>query len=299
MVDPRAPAGPGAAAKGLAMTRTRIVALTLIGVVALGLAYLKLGSADDRPSVPAGALAGDLLLEPCTYSTENGSYAADCGTLVVPENRADPQSRLIALPVTRIRSLSDHPAEPVVWLKGGPGLTNTDLPWANRFAEDRDVVLVGYRGMDGSSVLDCPEVESALKRSTDFLGERSFRERSDAFRACADRLSADGVDLAGYSLPQRVDDELCEMLAKYHPMWINLHFNHPNEITPEVSRAVGARVGSTCGGTATEISSAAATSAELEVRLGRSAAHVSSSRPGRWHGRGRRCRTARCSIRRA
>jgi lysine 2,3-aminomutase len=39
-------------------------------------------------------------------------------------------------------------------------------------------------------------------------------------------------------LPQRVDDELCEMLSRYHPIWINLHFNHPNEITPEVSRAV-------------------------------------------------------------
>jgi lysine 2,3-aminomutase len=39
-------------------------------------------------------------------------------------------------------------------------------------------------------------------------------------------------------MPQRVDDELCEMLAKYHPVWMNLHFNHPNEITPEVSRAV-------------------------------------------------------------
>jgi lysine 2,3-aminomutase len=39
-------------------------------------------------------------------------------------------------------------------------------------------------------------------------------------------------------LPQRVDDELCEMLSKYHPLWINLHFNHPNEITPEVARAV-------------------------------------------------------------
>src|SRR4029078_7426451 len=40
------------------------------------------------------------------------------------------------------------------------------------------------------------------------------------------------------SLPQRIDDELCEVLEKYHPLWINLHFNHPNEITPEVSRAV-------------------------------------------------------------
>src|SRR5574341_609627 len=39
-------------------------------------------------------------------------------------------------------------------------------------------------------------------------------------------------------LPQRIDDELCSMLERYHPLWINLHFNHPNEITPEVSRAV-------------------------------------------------------------
>jgi lysine 2,3-aminomutase len=39
-------------------------------------------------------------------------------------------------------------------------------------------------------------------------------------------------------MPQRVDDELCEMLARYHPIWMNLHFNHPNEITPEVARAV-------------------------------------------------------------
>jgi lysine 2,3-aminomutase len=39
-------------------------------------------------------------------------------------------------------------------------------------------------------------------------------------------------------LPQRIDDELCAMLEQYHPLWINLHFNHPNEITLEVSRAV-------------------------------------------------------------
>jgi pimeloyl-ACP methyl ester carboxylesterase len=188
------------------MTRTRIVALALIGVVALGLAYLKLGTADDPISVPAGAVAGDLLLDPCTYSTEKGSYAADCGTLVVPENRADPQSRLIALPVTRIRAQDKNPGEPVFWLKGGPGLTNMQLPWANRFAENRDVVLVGYRGVDGSSVLDCPEVESAVKHSTDILGKKFFNSYTAGFRACAARLTDEGVDLAGYTLAQRVDD---------------------------------------------------------------------------------------------
>jgi lysine 2,3-aminomutase len=34
-------------------------------------------------------------------------------------------------------------------------------------------------------------------------------------------------------LPMRITDELVQMLRKYHPLWINTHFNHPNEITPE------------------------------------------------------------------
>jgi pimeloyl-ACP methyl ester carboxylesterase len=189
-----------------AFTRGRIVALVLVAAAVAGLAYLRFEPDTDPVSVPAGAKAGDVILERCEYATEDGSYAADCGTLVVPEHRADPQSRLIALPVTRIRARSGNGAEPIFRLQGGPGITNMKFREASRFADDRDVVLVGYRGMDGSSVLDCPEVESALKRSTDFLGEKSFRERAEAFRACAERLSDDGVDLAGYSIPQRVED---------------------------------------------------------------------------------------------
>jgi len=40
------------------------------------------------------------------------------------------------------------------------------------------------------------------------------------------------------TLPQRITPELCKMLAKYHPLWLNTHFNHPREITPESKRAV-------------------------------------------------------------
>jgi lysine 2,3-aminomutase len=34
-------------------------------------------------------------------------------------------------------------------------------------------------------------------------------------------------------LPQRITDDLCNMLKKYHPIWLNTHFNHPNEVTGE------------------------------------------------------------------
>ena len=38
-------------------------------------------------------------------------------------------------------------------------------------------------------------------------------------------------------LPQRIDDELCAMLSKYGPIWLNTQFNHPSEITPEAALA--------------------------------------------------------------
>ena len=40
-------------------------------------------------------------------------------------------------------------------------------------------------------------------------------------------------------LPQRVTPELCNMLKKYHPLYVNVHFNHPWEITEESERACG------------------------------------------------------------
>jgi pimeloyl-ACP methyl ester carboxylesterase len=188
------------------ITPARIIALALIGLMVLGLAYLGHAPGEARVSVPAGATAGDLRLEPCTYATEGGNHAADCGTLVVPENRANPKTRLIALPVIRIRARSEQPGVPVFRLFGGPGLSNMKFPQASRINENHDVVLVGYRGIDGSTRLDCPEVTSVLKHSADFLAEESLRAYADAHRACADRLQDDGVDLAGYTLAQRVDD---------------------------------------------------------------------------------------------
>lgn len=43
-------------------------------------------------------------------------------------------------------------------------------------------------------------------------------------------------------MPMRITDSLLSMLKKYHPIWINTHFNHPKEITPEAERACAAIV---------------------------------------------------------
>src|SRR5204863_1493512 len=40
-------------------------------------------------------------------------------------------------------------------------------------------------------------------------------------------------------LPERITPELCAILQKYHPLYINTHFNHPRELTPAAVAALG------------------------------------------------------------
>jgi lysine 2,3-aminomutase len=37
--------------------------------------------------------------------------------------------------------------------------------------------------------------------------------------------------------PQRITENLCSLIRKYHPVWLNTHFNHPLEITEEAKQA--------------------------------------------------------------
>jgi pimeloyl-ACP methyl ester carboxylesterase len=184
----------------------RVVALVVITAMAMVLVSLRFTSGEQPVTVPEGATAGDVALEPCTYPTEDGPVDAECGTLVVAENPAEADSPLLALPVVRIRARSATPGEPIFWIEGGPGLSNMDLVQASRFVGDRDLVMVGYRGVDGSVRLDCPEVVSVYQRATDMLSEEFFTARDAALRACAARFAADGVDPSRYGLVQQIDD---------------------------------------------------------------------------------------------
>ena len=38
-------------------------------------------------------------------------------------------------------------------------------------------------------------------------------------------------------LPMRVTEDFCQLVSKYHPLWLNIHVNHPKEITPELAAA--------------------------------------------------------------
>ena len=83
------------------------------------LAYLRFAP-DARPvSVPAGAHAGELILQPCTYQhREAAATTPTAARWSCPRTAPTRTSRLIALPVTRIRARSAHPGEPDLPARG-------------------------------------------------------------------------------------------------------------------------------------------------------------------------------------
>ena len=186
----------------------RLMAIVLSGVLLLAGCVAREAPV---PVVPEGAQAGDLTgWRDCEHQPADSKtkYPAECGTLVVPENRDQAGSRLIALPVVRIPARSQAPAEPVFYLQGGPGQSN--LSWAppDWLLENHDVVFVGYRGIDGTVKLSCPEVTRALKAhvSKDLFSERARAESVAATQQCAARFQEAGVDLSGYTIPGVIED---------------------------------------------------------------------------------------------
>ena len=187
------------------------VVLTMFGLI-----LMACGSPDTSLTVPPDAKPGDLTIEPCTFKTDAGEYEADCGTLVVPENRAKTDSRLIALPVIRIRATGNNPAEPIFWLTGGPGQSNMTTKPPASLLVNHDYVMVGYRGADGSSVLACPEYDRVLRSKSvggDALSAEALAKVAEAMAECAARLQAGGVDLEGYTTPEVVEDMEAARLA--------------------------------------------------------------------------------------
>lgn len=163
------------------------------------------------PVAPEGAPAGGMTpMEACEYRPADGKmkYAAECGTLFVPENWDKAGSRLIALPVVRIPGKGPSLAEPVFYLQGGPGQSNFSWPPPDWLLEKHDVVFVGYRGIDGTVTLACPEVTGALKAHVgkDLFSVGARAESISAVQGCATRLQEAGVDLSGYTIPAVIED---------------------------------------------------------------------------------------------
>jgi pimeloyl-ACP methyl ester carboxylesterase len=186
------------------MKRTVISILLAILVSGFGCS----GSDDTYPVPPADATLNSYFSEAKPLKIGSENYEADYASIKLRENRGKPASRLIDIPYLRIRSNSKNPAEPIFCLSGGPGQGNMHWDWESVWylLAEHDLVAVGYRGVDGSIRLDCPEVTNAFKGDGDLLSDESMKSIGRAWSASARRLNAEGVDLDGYTMLETIED---------------------------------------------------------------------------------------------
>ena len=91
------------------------------------------------------------------------------------------------------------------------------IDYIARTPEVRDVLLSGGDGLMVSDKM----LESIIQRLRDIPHVEIIRIGTRTPVVC----------------PQRITDDLVNMLKKYHPIWVNTHFNHSKEITPEAAEA--------------------------------------------------------------
>jgi pimeloyl-ACP methyl ester carboxylesterase len=149
-----------------------------------------------------------------------------CGYLTVPEDRSDPDVRTIRIAVARVGAASPTPRpDPVVWLTGGPGgtaLASASVLVRGGVNRDREIIFVDQRGtLHADPFLSCPEID---RFTVEALGlsvlDPATTERSNAAtRACRDRPTGQGVDLADYDTGENAADIADLRTALAVPVW--------------------------------------------------------------------------------
>ena len=156
-----------------------------------------------------GLRYGQLAFEPCALSTPGlDAVEAQCTTLAVPENHAEPDGRRIELAIAWIPARGEGEPDPIFMIAGGPGQSALEsYPMLHGAFSDarrnRHVLLVDARGTGGSHPLSCKDEEG----ENAFIDEenptpeaaRAFAER------CLDQLDDDS-DLRFYTTTDHVQD---------------------------------------------------------------------------------------------
>ena len=165
----------------------------------------------EEYTLPANAEAGKIY-DLSSYEEEGTGRLISEGTLVVAENRELKDSRLIALPVKVYKSFNPDPGEPVFWLTGGPGGSNLTYWPPDEVLEQRDVVMIGYRGVDGSTVLDCPDFLDGVF-DHNFFSPEAIAQMQKNLAVRQEYWKEQGIDVSCYTMSDVIDDMESARLA--------------------------------------------------------------------------------------
>ena len=148
-----------------------------------------------------------------TFTAQSGeTVTAYQGRFEVPENRADPDSRILSLAYVRFPATGDNPGAPIVYLSGGPGGSGIGTARGRRFAlfmamrEFGDVIAFDQRGTGASNDIErCVSSQSVPDAEAIEDAEYAALYRAAA-EECRIFWEGQGVDLRGYTTVESARD---------------------------------------------------------------------------------------------
>jgi pimeloyl-ACP methyl ester carboxylesterase len=169
-------------------------------------------------AAPAGAASGGAVPRfepgacPSRVASSPAFAQAQCGQLVVPENRHKPNGKTISISVAIIPSVTQPPKhEPLFYITGGPGgdaMGDIEflVPALN---QDQNLIVLAQRGtLDAKPALLCPEIDASDAKAVSLVYDAPSTGvlHVAATKACHNRLVAEGIDLAAYNSLENVED---------------------------------------------------------------------------------------------
>lgn len=183
---------------------------------------------------------------PCAFTVVT-ELDISCGYLVVPEDRQAPDNgRQVRIHVARVRSDgADAPADPIVYLDGGPGGESLDAlqfslgPTWSDFVANRDMIFFDQRGVGHSEPsLECTETRQLTFDviDEDLSAEEYLSLEFEALERCRQRLLADGVDLTQYTSEENAADVADLRIALGIDEWNLLGISYGTRLAETVMR---------------------------------------------------------------
>ncbi len=136
----------------------------------------------------------------------------ECGYVTVPEERANPDSPAIRLPVAILRATAPNAKpDPLFLAQGGPGGSAFDyftyvVPNTS-IAAERDIVIFNQRGTQYAEPdLFCDETMAATEELLGLPPEEGLARSMTLLAACYRRLEAEGINLSAYNSLENAAD---------------------------------------------------------------------------------------------
>ncbi|QNN45255.1 alpha/beta fold hydrolase [Thermomonas brevis] len=202
--------------------KTRVVLAVAIAAAIFGYKAMQQKSGADADKAPAGrqdaapvaavkpVMLGKIAFTPCSLSSEmsRDNVDAQCATFDVPEDRANPGGRRIALNIAWLQATGngEKMPDPVFFLAGGPGQAAVESypaldPVFKEVRKHRAVILVDQRGTGKSNLLSC----AAIAEGDDGAGDDAPEKMQAQAAQCAQALSKK-ADLRFYTTTDAVAD---------------------------------------------------------------------------------------------